>query len=235
MGEPVIELELYLVRHGESRSNIGLGDPADVKAQQDPPLSDKGERQARLLGEFYANMEFDCILSSGLTRALQTAEAVAARQAKAKTVEVHPVFTECGTSVSLGVKTIEEIRADFPFAVPALGTDEGGNYVFTEDDPPDERRFARAKEAVRYLRERFHSGEKVMVTAHANFNTFFVFAALGLPIDPGFDVAFLNTGVTKFIFFAPGTGRWEQDTHMIWHNNCAHLAGEFPKDILTAW
>ena len=235
MSEPIIELELYLARHGESRSNVGLGDPDDVRNWQDPPLSKKGERQARLLGEFYAQMEFDHVLSSGLTRALQTAGEVAKRQKRANAVEVHPVFAENGTSLSFGTKSMDEIRRSFPFAVPAVGTDPEGSFVHTEDDPPDERRLQRGREALTYLRQRFHNGEKVFLAAHANFNTFFILAALGQPVNPGFDVAFMNTGVTKMIFFAPGTGRWGEDTHIIWHNSCAHLAADFPTDIFTAW
>ena len=235
MGEPVIELELYLARHGESTSNAGQGDPADIRRWQDPPLTLKGETQARLLGEFYARMDFDCILSSGLERALQTAEAVACRQKRTRTVQAHPAFTENGTNLSFGIKTMDEIRARHPGTVPAPGTDPDGSFVHTEDNLSDERRLERAHAALSYLRQRFCGGEKVFLAAHANFNTFFVLAALGQPVSPGFDVAFMNTGVTKFIFYAPGTGRWGEDTHIIWHNNCAHLAGDFPDDILKAW
>ena len=235
MGEHIIQLELYLARHGESRSNAGLGDVSDLRGWEDPPLSEKGETQARLLGEFYAQLPFDCILSSGLERALQTAGAVAARQTKTRTVEVHPLFTENGTSDAFGIKTMAEIRQRHPYAVPAAGTDESGSFVYTQSDPPDERRLERAHEALSYLRQRFTRGEKVFLAAHANFNTFFILAALGQPVNPGFDVAFINTGVTKLLFYAPGTGRWGEDTHIIWHNNACHLAAEDPAAILNAW
>ena len=235
MVEPIIELELYLARHGESRSNAGLGDAGDVRGWEDPPLSEKGEIQARLLGEFYARMEFDCVLASGLDRAVQTAGAVALRQAKARAVEVSPLFCENGTPPAFGIKTLDELKRKFPFVIPAAGADETGSFVYTEADPSDERRLARGHEALGYLRRRFHNGEKVFLAAHANFNTFFILAALGQRVNPGFDVAFMNTGVTKFIFFAPGTGRWGEDTHIIWHNNACHLAAAFPEDILKAW
>ena len=235
MSEPIIELELYLARHGESRSNAGLGDANNVRSWEDPPLSEKGETQARLLGEFYARMEFDCVLVSGLDRAVQTAGAVALRQKRVNTVEVSPLFTENGTPPSFGIKTLDELKQKFPFVTPAVGADETGSFVYTETDPADERRLARGHEALNYLRARFHSGEKVFLAAHANFNTFFILAALGQNVNPGFDVAFINTGVTKFIFYAPGTGRWGEDTHIIWHNNACHLAREFPDAILNAW
>lgn len=235
MTEPIIMLELYLARHGESLANAGLEDPNDENSRRDPPLSAKGETQARLLGEFYARMEFDCILSSGLERAVQTADEVARRQKRMHTVEVSPLFTENGTGSDFGVKTIQEIRQKHPFAIPAAGADPAGSFVYTEDDISDERRLQRGQEALTYLRSRFYRGEKVFLAAHANFNTFLMLAALGQNVNPGFDVAFLNTGVTKMLFFAPGTGRWGEDTHMIWHNNACHLAADFPDAILNAW
>ncbi len=233
MVEPIIELELYLARHGESRSNAGLGDAADVRGWEDPPLSEKGETQARLLGEFYARMPFDCVLASGLDRAVQTAGAVALRQTKARTVEVSPLFSENGTPPAFGIKTLDELKQKFPFVIPAAGADETGSFVSVEEDPSDERRLARGHEALGYLRRRFHHGEKVFLAAHANFNTFFILAALGQSADPDFDFAFANTGVTKLVFYAPGTGRWGEDTHVIYHNERSHLAAVYPEDLLT--
>ena len=234
MGEPVIELELYLVRHGESRANVGLGDPADVKGWHDPPLSDRGDKQARLLGEFYANMEFDCILSSGLTRALQTAGEVASRQSRARAVEAHPLFTEGRLASKFGEKHFDEIAAAHPYAVPAQGVDPTGNFVVTQDEPDDAPTVLRAEKALAYLHERFRSGEKVMVVAHAMFNTVLLFTALGLSADGVFDFAIANTGVTKLVFYQKGTGLWGCDTHLIYHNCLAHLTGEFPDVVFTA-
>lgn len=234
MSDPIIELELYLVRHGESRSNAGLQDPRDLRAFQDPFLSEKGLRQAQLLGEFYSRLELDCILSSGQNRALQTAGEVAKRQRRANSVEAHPIFTECCLPTAFGEKRFDEIAERHPCAVPAQGADPAGNFVLTQDDPDDETRMARAREAVDYLRNRFHSGEKVMVAAHAQFNTFLHFAALGLSAHEKFDFAIANTGVSKFLFFKNGTGRWGADVHLIFHNSLAHLAGEFPDVVFTA-
>lgn len=233
MAEPIIELELYLVRHGESRSNVGLGDAADVRAWEDPMLSEKGEIQARLLGEYYARVDFDCILASGMNRALQTAGAVALRQARTRTVEAHPIFSEGGIPTAVGIKPFDEIRAAFPFAVPAAGTETETNFIFAEDNSTDAMRYARAERAITYLRRRFHGGERVLLAAHANFNTFLVFAALGLGYETAFDFANANTGVSKFVFYAPGTGLWGADTHLIYHNDRSHLAAVYPEDLLT--
>ena len=76
MRENNIELELYLVRHGESMGNAGLADTLCDELKNDPPLTEKGERQADLLGRYFADLPLDALLASGMRRALQTAEAV---------------------------------------------------------------------------------------------------------------------------------------------------------------
>lgn len=233
MAEPIIELELYLVRHGQSRSNAGELAADDIRAFEDPFLSEKGLEQARLLGEFYAELELDHVLSSGQNRALQTAGEVIKRQKKTHTAEAHPLFTECGLPTAFGEKSLREIQENHPFAVPAAGTDPAGNFVFTEDGTTDAQRLIRARAGIAYLRGRFHNGEKVMVTAHAAINTSLLFAALGLGEEQIFDFAIGNTGVSKLVFYRAGTGLWGADTHLIFHNDRSHLAAAFPADILT--
>ena len=63
-------LELYLVRHGEtewSRARRHTG-------RTDLPLSPVGEAEARALGDHLRGLEVDRVLSSPLTRALDTAK-----------------------------------------------------------------------------------------------------------------------------------------------------------------
>ena len=64
---------LYFVRHGESELNV-----AQVYAGQiDTPLTDHGREQAQLAGEGARNLQFDLIVSSPLSRALETAQIIA--------------------------------------------------------------------------------------------------------------------------------------------------------------
>lgn len=67
---------LYIARHGESRGNTG------EDTGPDPKLSEKGLIQAELLGKRMKNIKLDCILSSPLIRAIQTAEKTAVFQNK---------------------------------------------------------------------------------------------------------------------------------------------------------
>ena len=64
-----------------------------------------------------------------------------------------------------------------------------------------------------------------MVVAHAAFETFMVFAALGLETTPAYDFSFANTGVSKLVFYPAGAGLYGSDVHLIYHNDRSHLAG----------
>jgi phosphohistidine phosphatase len=66
--------ELYLIRHADA------GDPEAWSGSDDVrPLSGKGEKQAKRLGRFLAELGFrpDAVITSPKTRARQTAEIVA--------------------------------------------------------------------------------------------------------------------------------------------------------------
>jgi probable phosphoglycerate mutase len=66
--------ELILVRHGQQLAHAPAGPFA---AAIDPPLSEVGEQQVKLLGERFAEQDIDAVYSSRLLRAHATAEAVA--------------------------------------------------------------------------------------------------------------------------------------------------------------
>lgn len=62
-------LELWLVRHGQSTWNA----VQRIQGQQDAPLSDLGQQQAKALQPRLHNHTFDAIYSSDLSRAFDTA------------------------------------------------------------------------------------------------------------------------------------------------------------------
>lgn len=66
-------MKLYITRHGETMRNA----EQRVLGRTDDPLSEKGLAQAAALAEKLKDTEFDLIFSSPLTRAKQTAQAVA--------------------------------------------------------------------------------------------------------------------------------------------------------------
>jgi len=223
-----LELELYLVRHGESMSNCGEDGELSYEFKTDSPLSKTGKRQAELLGEYFAECPLDHLLSSGLRRALNTAYEVGIHQPEngARQVEVHKIFSERNTDCRN--RSIEEVQAEFPIMIPAVGTKPEDGTSHQGKDDTDEMTYARATEAVKYLRDRFHNGEKVMVVAHAAFITDMYFNILGIGGNQIFDPSFYNTGITKILFFKEGTAPYA-DVHVVFQNAVPHLHGELPE------
>ena len=227
----VVELELFLIRHGESASNAGVAENEDEKLPGNPALTKDGLRMAELLGEYFSDYPLDYLLSSGLVRALNTGHELASHQPEngARKVEVHKIFTECGTGTDCIGQTISEMQKKFPLAVAAEGCTDDEKLVWHDrEGATDDELLDRAKEAMAYIRGRFHGGEKVAVTAHAAFNTFLLYAALGIGWEQPFDPSYTNTGVTKLTFFKEGTGSFA-DVHLDFHNSTAHLHKEFPQ------
>ena len=66
---------LYLVRHGESESNAARV----FTGHFDSPLTQNGRRQAEAVAEALARVRVDRVVSSDLSRARDTAEAIALR------------------------------------------------------------------------------------------------------------------------------------------------------------
>ena len=102
---------LLLVRHGESTWN----QEQRVQGQHDPPLSERGRRQARELaeglGQRLAGRRLAAFYSSDLRRAWETAEAVGAAVGRA------PVPLPGLREIALGAwegKTREELIAEYP-------------------------------------------------------------------------------------------------------------------------
>jgi len=66
-------MTIFVIRHGETPGNA-----ARIVQTPDTPLSDRGVRQAELLGRRFASVDLGAILASDLTRAAMTAEQLSA-------------------------------------------------------------------------------------------------------------------------------------------------------------
>ncbi len=65
--------ELFLVRHGEQ----DISHLSTAGEMVDPPLSERGQRQAQLVGERFKNEHIDVVYASNLKRAYDTGKAIA--------------------------------------------------------------------------------------------------------------------------------------------------------------
>ena len=110
--KPIVELELYLIRHGQSMGNAGYDGRNDLtlKETNDPLLTEKGLIQADKAGKYLGNIEFDHIYSSGLIRAICTAEGILRYQPTKKPLNILPLLSEVGISPEYDGITIEEMK-----------------------------------------------------------------------------------------------------------------------------
>lgn len=113
---------LLLVRHGQSTWNA----EHRWQGHSDPPLSELGERQARLAAEAVAGLGFTAVISSDLLRARQTAAFLAPADLE---ITVEPALKERTVGEWEGL-TRAEIEARYPGMLgsptrpPGFETDE---------------------------------------------------------------------------------------------------------------
>lgn len=208
--KPIVELELYIIRHGQSHGNAGYGrDNLTIKEANDPYLTEKGIAQAQAAGKRLADVEFDAFYSSALLRAVQTATEIMKKQSAEKTLNVHPLLTEVGVNPEYSGASMDEICEICPTAVLAPDVSEADPFVYHSNFENESEMFERAKKIIAHLRERYKNGEKVAVVSHAAFMTFIVFWIMGFKdAVPAFDISFNNTGITKVVFYKEGTNKY---------------------------
>ena len=223
-GQPVPVLELYLIRHGESRGNAGLtGEASPLDMREDPPLTSKGRIQADLLGQALATVDFNAVYASCMRRAVMTAKGLLDWQQGETPLRMLPLLTEQGVSDDYAGQTMEDLQALCPGCRMAEGF-ETSRRINGTPDQPDESVLARAQAAIDYFRGRYAAGEKIAVVSHAAFLTYLIFRVCGLqgPM-PNFDIDLNNTGVTRVKFYRPGENPFG-DIVFAYINNTAHLA-----------
>lgn len=221
--KPIVELDLYIIRHGESIGNAGYSrDDLTLKESQDPMLTEKGIAQARAAGEFLKEIRFDAAYASPMLRAARTAAEIISYQDKKLNLNIMPEICEVGVVTEYKGVEIEEIQEFCPDAIYADGTDTAETRMrYDKHETPDKVN-ARAKFVVDYLRSRYKNGEKVVLVSHAAFITNLVFYIMELyETKPAFDIDYYNTGITRVTYYKPGTYKWG-DTVFRYINDTSH-------------
>ncbi len=223
--KPIVELELYIIRHGESMGNIGYNGRKDLTLTEsvDPLLTENGVNQAIAAGKYLSDVDFDAVYSSALMRAVRTAGEIIKKQSKEKKLFVHPVFTEMGIPEEYHAVSIEELRELCPTVTIADGVDPESKLMESTAGSDEKGLFERGKRSVEYLRSKYKNGEKIAVVSHAAFITYIVFYIMGYTDKvPAFDIDFNNTGITKVVFYKEGTNKYG-DVVFKYINSTAHL------------
>jgi broad specificity phosphatase PhoE len=148
--------ELILIRHGESQWNV----EGRWQGQADPPLSERGRRQARDAIERIASLEPAALYSSNLCRAHETALILGRRIGLEPRIE--PRLQEFNVGVWSGL-TKPEIERRWPgqyarFSFRELDFRPGGG------ESPREL-MARVHEALDEIADR-HAGLRVLLISH---------------------------------------------------------------------
>lgn len=138
---------LCLVRHGESTWNA----ERRVQGQLDPPLSPLGRLQAELVAQRLKKEPWSVLYSSDLSRARQTAEAIAAQTGMS--IQIEPQLRERSQGKREGL-----LLAKANELYPDIHAPEVGR----ENDEVLQARAVRVYESIRDA----HLGERVLIVAH---------------------------------------------------------------------
>ena len=183
-----VQEQYAFIRHAEAEHNVLFrSGKADEGLQiLDPKLTDKGKRQAEALGRYIESegLEFDLVICSPLTRALETCEIVFSNIAPEKVV-ITPLHSETGvdeegnervgTPCRSGRKP-GQLRAQFPAGWNFDTLDDRAMWDQKEDGSwchpqPKEERIDAFRD---YLLESPASTDKVAIVGHAAFFQTFV-------------------------------------------------------------
>lgn len=220
---PIKELEIYFIRHGQSMGNAGYGrENLTIKEACDPYLTEKGINQAVACGKYLAETDFDAFYSSGLLRAVQTANEIMKFQKGRKALNVLPLLTEVGIGDEYSGADMDEIRKICSTAKLANGFEESSSLVCHSSMNDENDVYKRAVQTVEYFRKKYKKGEKIAVVNHAAFMTFLVFGIMGFIKSPVFDIDFDNTNITKVVFYKEGTNKYG-DIVFEYINKTTHL------------
>ena len=204
---------LYLVRHAQSEGNAG----ADW--QPDPPLTELGREQARLVGERLARQGIDAIFSSPLRRALQTARPLAEATGLSITVIDDLREIDVGLVEKDAVRVAQEKREAIHRRLAENPSWDA--FPGSEGSGPFRARITTAIDSI----VRQCPGQRVVVVTHGGVIQTYVSVILGLKGDVYFYP--FNAGITSI--------RALDNRRVLWRlNDIAHLdTGQEGKSLVT--
>lgn len=210
---------IYLVRHAETVWNR----EGRYQGNLDVPLAPVGRAQAERLGERLAAVSFACVLSSDLSRCLETARAIVERQPGTAgavaplEVEVDRRLREMAYGRWEGL-TLAEVRARFPEELEAYRRDSVGTAVYGGESFADV--MARTK---KFIDEQIEGRTgRILVVTHGGTLKALLFNLLGL--DPRLRGRFvIDNGSLTVVRLGEGTR-----PRLLRLNDVAHLGAPLP-------
>lgn len=206
---------IYFVRHGESEANVG-----NIKSNSRTPLTENGHAQAAKIAERCVRLEFDVIISSTMTRAHDTALAIA--DATGKPLESSDLFTERrAPSEQEGQLQQKEFLAEMKEIAEHYAANP--DFHFSDEENFTDLK-KRAMKALEFLENR--SEENIVVVTHGIFLRMIVACAIIGETATAEEFLKLlatmrhaNTGITVFRYDSTREYPW-----VLWTwNDHAHL------------
>lgn len=185
--------ELILIRHGMQRHTL-----AEETRSGGPRLSDLGVRQAQAVAEYLAGLEIGALYCSTITRAHDTARAIAERHPAGLVPDVWPELRE----IDIYGESDNRIP---PADIQARAAEEFHRTRRWDAFPHTESSVvfrARIMDAVTTIADK-HLGERVVVVSHGGAISSLLSAVLGIEEDMW--VYSAHTGITRLL---RGEGRW---------------------------
>ncbi|SDL18947.1 alpha-ribazole phosphatase [Halarsenatibacter silvermanii] len=183
--------ELILIRHGETEWNKNKR----YQGQEDVALNDTGRQQARRAAEFIAEENIDKVCSSDLSRARDTAAAIA--RSRQLEVKEYPGLREIDFGRWEG-KNYETIREEYGDRFDNWLDDPG------EVSPPGGEDMYEFMDRVSSALTEILSGngeEKIAVVAHGGALRIYLIHLLGIPLERYTRLYFNNGSISRIDFY----------------------------------
>lgn len=148
---------IYLVRHGESQSNVNK----TFTGQKDSPLTELGQMQAACIASYFLGQHIDCIYASDLSRAYDTAKPLS--MIKRVPIRTHTAFREIYGGKWEGEK-FSELSEMYPEDY-AVWREDIANARPTGGESIKEIAMRTCRAADEIVRE--HEGETIVIATHA--------------------------------------------------------------------
>lgn len=183
--------QVVFVRHGEQYVPNQRTGP--VGEMVDPPLSERGQQQAKLVGERFSTEKVDAVYSSPLRRALETGQQIA-RHHRLEPIVMHDlreveVFRDMPADQSaadyMGVPLLLGIRERM------IREKSWDVYPYSESSFEFRRRTVNAVEAIIAVNE----GKRVVVACHGGVINAYIGHIIGTPFDMFFRPAHTSVSI----------------------------------------
>lgn len=184
--------ELVLVRHGEQEIDHLHARAGDLV---DPPLSERGQVQARLVGERFSGERVDVVYASPLLRALHTGEQIARHHGLTPIVDAEIREVEIFRDVPQEQTPLEFFGRQRLLGIRSrmLATQSWDVYPNSESSFDFRRRVCNAIEGILAV----HEGQRVVVACHGGVINAYLAWVLGIDKDMWFRPAHTAVNILR--------------------------------------